>query len=190
MAAQGSPHLFKAVPRTPRPLGSVSARASFKRLPTSAARVLRVIALALLLAPLASAQQAAEPAAMIHIFDGHFLDATPNGTIVPAGATIAVMSFANSDHSAKPHSLTSDDGTSFDLAIPAPDNPDGYVYLNFTAALAPGSYPYHSRMAGDDAMHGIIIVQGTPIAPKQSPGPTLALLGLALLATLAVKRSG
>jgi hypothetical protein len=162
-------------------------------------RALAALALVLALGPaLALAQPTPgqpQAAAMIHVYDGRFIDSTENGTVVPPGAVVAVMSFVNSadyapaPNKAQPHTLTADDG-SFNLDIPAPDNPNGYVYLQLTAPSKVGRYPYHSALAGDGDMHGVLVVQGIPgqgASTRASPalGVPLVAAGLAAAALLA-----
>lgn len=153
-----------------------------------------VVILALALAPaLALGQAPQQYDAMIHVFDGGFLDASgANGTLVKAGGLVAVMSFKEQNATPHEHTVTSDDGRSFDLTMPPPDNADGYTLATFSAPTTPGRYPYHDKDAPDH--HGLLIVAGSAANPtKASPaftGPTLALAVTLVLALGRKRRRG
>lgn len=89
----------------------------------------------------AAAGQGAMPT-MIHIEGGNFRDALP----VAAGGSVTVM---NMD--AVEHSVTADDGTSFNVMVPAGDT------ATFTAPMKAGSYEFHSEGGGQ--LHGVLRVR-------------------------------
>lgn len=125
---------------------------------------------------------------MLHIIEFRFLPDPMNAT---AGREVVVMNFDE-----EPHTVTSDDRTSFDLRDIAPG---GEAHV-FRAPTTPGRYPYFCIYHGSpgNGMIGTLVVQAAPPSPaattptpeKETPwGGVWAALGGLALAGLAWRRA-
>ena len=143
------------------------------------------IALVVTLAPALALAQAPNTN-MIHVVDARYIS---NRTeIAPAGLVI-VMSFADRDGTMRAHTLTADDGASFDIHLAMPQNATDFTETNFTAPATPGEYAFHDAASSARGVLVVVAPPGyhAPASAKSVPGPSVA-VALVVIGLLARAR--